>query len=257
MRRRTVSPPRWISTVTSAAWLRRTFTFASSRRPSPFGLKSSVALKRVTAGGGVGNANGRTKTPSERTKRATIATITPARRARPSPCGRSLKSDSPEPQADVEAEAAGRGARQRQLGPPRPGEAVEAADLRSDPSPRAEEDPAPRHRHQAGRGAVALEFDPRLPAVDRREAQPDAGHPALGQPAARAGQAAPVGRGHHDQAARGKPGRERPQAGARVLQVLEHVRQADEVEGALRGVVGAPYDGSQPVRGPDLLQAAD
>ena len=60
------------------------------------------------------------------------------------------------------------------------------------------------------------------------------GTPVLGQPAPRAREAAPVGRRDHQQAARGEPLAQRGQAGARVLQVLQHVGQRDQVERALR-----------------------
>ena len=58
------------------------FTRATSRRPSPFGLKSWVAPKRVTMGGGVGNANGSRKIPSAMTNRASMAAATTPRRIR-------------------------------------------------------------------------------------------------------------------------------------------------------------------------------
>ena len=44
---------------------------ATSRAPSEFGLNSTVELKRVTIGGGVGNANGRMKTITATTNELT------------------------------------------------------------------------------------------------------------------------------------------------------------------------------------------
>ena len=107
-------------------------TRATSRRPSPFGLKSWVAWKRVTIGGGVGNANGSRKIPSAideqgehggRDDAAAHAVPAVPRRG-------GAQSDRPEPQADVEAEAPERRAREAAISaaPHRP-EAVEAADL--------------------------------------------------------------------------------------------------------------------------------
>jgi hypothetical protein len=104
---------------------------------------------------------------------------------------------------------------------------------------------------------VALEVGPGLPVVDRGQVQLDAA-PArqpLGGEAARAGQAAPVGRGDHQQAAGRHLGAQRAQAGARVLEVLEHVGQRDQVERALGRLVGAADPGLEPVGRADPLQS--
>ena len=75
---------------------------------------------------------------------------------RPGARAGALSPDSPESDADVEAEPSDRRGRQRGLRRPRPGESVDPSDLRSDASSWAEEDAAPAHAGQIGRGAIVL-----------------------------------------------------------------------------------------------------
>ena len=86
----TGAPSLRISIVTRLGSWSRMFTRAVSRRPSSFGLKRTVAWKRVTIGGGVGNANGSRKMPRVTTNSTSMVVATTARRVRSRPSAGAL-----------------------------------------------------------------------------------------------------------------------------------------------------------------------